>query len=253
MWIRLSHFFRRLYTLWAGLMFSFLMLLLLPFFHFFADRPGGHPYAAALNRAWARGFFWLAFLPYRIEWRFKPRPGALYIYCANHTSWLDIVAMGLVVKGDHVFVGKESLAKIPLFGPMFAKLHILVNRESRTSSFRALVQSMQAIDQNQSVVIFPEGGIRTPNPPRLAEFKDGPFRIAIEKQVPILPVVMLHNWYILPNDGLFLARWRPGKAIVLPPITTEGLALPDLESLKAQTLQVMDAELEKYYPKPQIV
>jgi len=245
--------FRIIYTAWGCFVFVILMILLLPFFHLFSLKEEWHTHAAYLNNIWAKGFFFFSLMPYKVEYRYKPEAGQPYVYCANHTSWLDIIVLGLIVRGDHMFMGKESLSKAPLFGPMFSKLHILVNRESHTSSFRALVHSMQAIDKGRSVVIFPEGGITTNNSPQMAEFKDGPFRVAIERQVPVLLVVMPHNWFILPNDGSFLANWRMGKAIVLPPITTEGMTIADVENLKQEAFDLMQEELYKYYPQIQAI
>lgn len=243
--------FRIVYTAWGSFVFVAFLLILLPFFHLFALKEEWHKHAAFLNNIWSRAFFFFSFMPYRFEYRYRPEAGQQYVYCANHTSWLDIIVLGWIVRGDHMFMGKESISKAPLFGSMFAKLHILVNRQSRVSSFRALVQSMQAIDKGRSVIIFPEGGIRTENPPLMAEFKDGPFRVAIERQVPILPVVMPHNWYILPNDGSFLANWRMGQAIILPPVSTEGMTVADIDKLKKHTFDSMQEEIFKYYPQIQ--
>ena len=76
---------------------------------------------------------------------------------------------------------------------------------------------MEAIDEGKNLVIFPEGGIITLKDPVMAKFKDGAFRVAIEKQIAIVPVTIPFNWIILPPDE-FLLRWHPLKVIFHEPI-----------------------------------
>jgi 1-acyl-sn-glycerol-3-phosphate acyltransferase len=243
MWI-----LQRLFAIWGLLCFVGLFFLMLPLFHWFARDVKWHAYAAWLNKAWANLFFAGILLPYKIEYRFKPQKNQPYVFCANHTSLLDIITMGLVVPGNHTFVGKEELGKVPVFGSMFRKLHIPVNRESKIGSYRALVKSIEAVEQGKSIIIYPEGGIYGKQAPRLNPFKDGPFRIAITKQIPIVPVTILYNWLILPDDDRYLAHWHRGKAIVHQAIETKGLTMQDLEALKEQTFQIIHQELQKHFP-----
>lgn len=230
---------RRLYGLWALLWFILPFLIFLPFFHLLARKESWHPYTATLNRWWARIFFAGSCIPYTLLYKEK-LPQQPCIYCANHASWIDIITMGLIIKGDFVFLGKHSLTKIPLFGRMFGKIHITVNRESKIDAFRALVRAKDALHKGRSVMIFPEGGIKG-EPTALNLFKDGAFRVALDCQIPIVPVTILYNWKIL--DKNFNPNWHKGKAIIHPAIQTTGLTLQDLEALKAQTFEVMNSTL----------
>ena len=86
------------------------------------------------------------------------------------------------------------------------------------------------------------------NLPTLEPFKDGAFRVAIEKQIPVVPVTIPHNWIILPNrKGLMVTR-RKSIAIYHKPVPTDGLTLDDLESLKGQVTRIIKSELLKYHP-----
>jgi 1-acyl-sn-glycerol-3-phosphate acyltransferase len=154
--------------------------------------------------------------------------------------------MGLVIPNYYAFIGKSSLRKIPLFGYMFRKLHIQVERESRLKSHRSFLQALSELEKGRSIVVFPEGGILTKQPPQMSPFKDGPFRMAIEKQVPVVPLTFPYNWKVLPDDGSLLFTRHPVKAIVHPPIPTTGLSLADVEQLKRQTYQVIEQELKKH-------
>src|SRR5690606_34482594 len=129
-----------------------------------------------------------------------------YIIVSNHFSYLDIPVLGFINK-DIVFVGKSSLAKIPLFGYMFRNLHIAVDRSSLKSRGKSIMMTKKVLDEGSSVVMFPEGGIISTSPPRMGRFKDSAFKIAIEKQIPVIPVTLSFNHIILPDDGKLLLRY----------------------------------------------
>jgi 1-acyl-sn-glycerol-3-phosphate acyltransferase len=196
------------------------------------------------NRWWARLLFIFVGLPFKIEYRFKPDSHKQYIFCPNHFSYLDIPTVGLN-KHNTIFVGKSAMEKIPLFGWMYRKLHITVDRTKLKSRYTTLIQAMQAIDDGKSLVIYPEGGILTTNPPEMAGFKDGAFRIAIEKQIPIVPVSIPYNWIILP-DREFVLRWNRIKVIFHEPIFTTGLTLDDVPRLKHKLRVIITNELKKH-------
>jgi 1-acyl-sn-glycerol-3-phosphate acyltransferase len=197
-----------------------------------------------LNRWWARFLFAGVFLPFKVEYRQKLDKNKQYIFCPNHFSYLDIPTLGLN-HHNTIFVGKSEMEKIPLFGYMYRKLHITVNRASLKSKANTLKRSLEAIHEGKSLVIFPEGGIVTEKDPVMARFKDGAFRVALEKQIPIVPVTIPYNWIILPPDQ-FLLRWHPIKVIFHEPIKTEGLTSTDLESLKKGVFDIIDGELRKH-------
>lgn len=207
--------FTNMYTIWCAFGFLAPLVLFLPLFWMLPTKGKNFRYVSDLQRIWARIAVFSWFLPYRIEYRTKLDPNQVAIYCSNHTSYIDIVMMGLLAKGKFVFLGKEELAKAPVFGYVFTKFHILVKRDNHVNAYQAMLKASEAIDDGKSVIMFPEGGIRTNNPPLMASFKDGAFRVAIEKQVPIVPVSFIFNWRIFPN-GINKAYCIRGKAIVHP-------------------------------------
>lgn len=237
----------RLYSTYGIIIFALVFLLLSPLFLMLALRRSWHKYALLLNQFWGRAFFALLFVPVKTEWKTKLKKKQAYVFASNHFSLLDIPVMGYVPK-PFVFVGKSSLAKIPLFGFMFKKLHITVDRESVRSRYLALMECYKAVDEGKSVVMFPEGGIRSKDAIQLAPFKNGPFRVAIEKQIPIVPVTMPYNGFILPNDNKLLMRPKRPKVIFHEPIDTRGMGEEDIEWLKEQTFDVIHKELSKYFP-----
>lgn len=225
------------------LFFIFFIPLLIPIYF-----PKKHHLVGEINRVWGHCIFILCFIPVGIEVRSKLDRKRQYIFCPNHFSYADIPLMGGMTPVNTIFVGKSALERIPLFGFMYRRLHITVDRARLMSKFNTLKRSLQAIDEGKSLVIYPEGGITTHHPPQMASFKDGPFRIAIEKQIPIVPVTIPYNWILLPAHEL-LINWRPIKLIFHEPVETKGLTIEDLDDLKVKVHDIIQTELDKYNRK----
>jgi len=237
---------RRIYSTYCLLLFTGIFLILLPLFLVFIQKERWHFYAYKLNYIWAKTFYFLSFLPVEQVFNFKPVKNKQYVFCSNHTSFIDIPLFGLT-PSFFVFVGKSSIGKVPLFGYMYKKLHITVDRANLKSKYETLNRSLQAIENGKSLVIFPEGGIFTKNPPELASFKDGPFRIAIEKQIPVVPVTIPYNWMIIPDDGKMLVYWHKSKIIYHEPVPTQGLTLKDVDILKNKVFEIIKNELDAHF------
>ncbi|MES2733891.1 MAG: lysophospholipid acyltransferase family protein [Bacteroidota bacterium] len=220
--------------------------MLFPFFFIFLQKESWKPLAHYLNKLWAQLYFPLCAIPVEVHYVSPLDPHKPYLFCANHTSYLDIALMGLVVPHYFAFIGKSSLKKIPLFGYMFRKLHIDVDRSSWVKSHQTFRKALEVLSQGRSIVVFPEGGMVTKAPPALTPFKDGPFRMAIEQQVPVVPITLPYNWIVLPDDNRLLFTRHLLKAIVHTPISTQGLTLADVSQLKQQAYQVIENELKKY-------
>lgn len=236
--------FRTIHTLYGLGVFSVLFILFLPLLFIPVIFPKKHSLIGILNRWWAQAMFMLVGLPVRVEYRFRPDSRKQYIFCPNHSSYLDIPTAGLN-RHNTIFVGKSEMSRIPLFGWMYRKLHITVDRTKLKSRYQTLVRSRQAIDEGKSLTIFPEGGIVTKDPPKPAPFKDGAFRLAIEKQIPIVPVTIPFNWIILP-DKEFLLHWGRVAIVFHEPVSTTGLQPENVGELKARVYETIRRELSKY-------
>lgn len=236
-------FLRSLYTLYGLVLFTLLFLifflpLLIPIF--FKKQ---YKLTGVFNRWWAKLHFMLIGLPFTVDYRQKLDPDKQYIFCPNHFSYLDIITMGLN-SHNTIFVGK-SMENIPLFGFMYRNLHITVDRTKLKSRYSTMLKTLEALDEGKSLVIFPEGGIVTEKDPVMARFKDGAFRAAIEKQIPIVPVTIPYNWIILPPDQ-FLLRWRPLKVIFHEPVDPSGYTLAEIDQLKSRVRDIIDSELQQH-------
>jgi len=232
-----------MYTVWVYLWFVSVFLLLFPFFVLFVQRESWKPAGQFLNKLWAYIVFGFCLLPTEVIFRFRPSAHKSYVYCANHSSYMDIPSLCYALPGYFMFIGKASLAKVPLFGYTFRKLHIPVNRSNAKSKFESIQKSLEAIDKGRSVAYFPEGTIPRLKQPAMLPFKDGAFRVAIEKQVPVIPITIPYNWLILPDDGKFTPHRHLMKVILHEPIETKGMTLDDLEDLKQKTYNIIMQEL----------
>ena len=233
---------RKIHTVYGILVFGMLFILLFPFFLIPIFFPNQFKLVGVLNRIWAKGLFILCFLPFKVECRSKLDKSRQYIFCPNHFSYLDIPTMGLN-PANTVFVGKNEVANIPLFGFMYRRLHITVDRSRLKSRVDTYHRAMEALDEGKNLVIYPEGGIHSTCPPEMAPFKAGAFRAAIAKQIPIVPVTIPHNWIILP-DGPLLLNAGKIKVIFHEPIATEGYQPNEVSRLRSRVREVIETELK---------
>jgi len=121
-----------------------------------------------------------------------PEKSKSYMFVANHTSMADIMLMLVTVRNPFVFVGKAELAKIPLFGFFYKRTCILVDRNSRKSRQAVFLSAQSRLNQGLSICIFPEGLVPEEHI-LLTDFKDGAFRLAINHQIPIVPITFADN------------------------------------------------------------
>lgn len=238
---------RKVYAFYVIAIFGLTFLLLYPLFWLTLRKEAHYKYANRLRRVWAHSLFILTFIGIDIEFEEALDPSQQYIICPNHSSVIDIPLAALCLKGfNFSFMAKEQLARIPVFNIFFGTVDISVKRESKLDSFRAFKRALQLIDGGYSLVIFPEG-TTSKIAPQMGEFKNGPFRIAIEKQIPVVPVTFLDNWHIFPYDGTMLCKPGSARAIVHTPIETKGMTVNDVERLKWEVQQVLEQTLKKEY------
>jgi 1-acyl-sn-glycerol-3-phosphate acyltransferase len=227
-WIR--GLFGLFYHLWYYVVVFLAIMILLPFIYFTSLKEDTYQRFFRWSRIWARLI--LLGLGIRIKARFDYRPKASeqFIICANHSSEIDIMMCLALVPGCFVFIGKKELGELPLFGYFYKRTNILVDRKSLSSKKEVMVKAADKIDQGIGLCIYPEGGIPEKEV-LLAPFKMGAFKLAIEKNISILPISFPDN------KKRFTSSWfggNPGvaRAIVHKPIEVTGLTLNDIHRLK---------------------
>lgn len=165
------------------------------------------------------------------------------MFVANHTSIVDIMLMLAVVDHPFVFLGKVELAKIPLFGYFYRRTCILVDRGSQRSRFEAFAEAQRRLKQGNSICIFPEGGVPADKNIDMAAFKDGAFRLAIDHQIPIVPITFHDN---KKRFSYTFFSGSPGimRAKIHPVIPTKNKTQDDKRFLKQETYDVILQELK---------
>ena len=181
------------YRVWFYVLVGLTIVILFPLLLVSILKSSWYPFFFKLARIWAKciligmGFYW------RVKWTQKLEKGQSYIFVANHTSMTDIMLMLVIVK-DHpfVFVGKKELARIPLFGFFYKRTCILVDRSNAKSRQAVFKSAQKRIENGLSICIFPEGGVPDESV-TLDRFKMGAFRLALDHQLPLVPISFLDN------------------------------------------------------------
>ena len=110
-----------------------------------------------------------------------------YIFISNHTSIMDIMLPCILMPNHPLcYVGKKELVKIPIFGQIYKRICVMVDRSSVKSRSEVYRRCAERMKEGQSIVLFPEGGVSDDTSVLLSDFKDGAFTLASKHQFPIL-------------------------------------------------------------------
>ena len=237
----LKNIFRVFWRIWFYGWVFFSILVALPVLIVVISFDSLYPTFFKIAKAWGKTIlFVMGFKPV-VETEEEIIPGKSYLFIANHASLIDVMLMLSVMKNPAVFVGKKELVKLPLFGYVFRKTSIWVDRSNAESRKRVYILAQKKLDQGLSIAIFPEGLVPHEDIV-LSEFKNGAFRLAIEHQIPIVPM----TFYDVKKrfSWTFFSGW-PGKLRVKIHnfIQTEGLTIDDMESIKKEAFDTIYTEL----------
>lgn len=195
--------------------FMFTLLLFYPVFKLLFSHPRFYGPALWLQRRWAAWLMFWAFIRTKPQYETPVKGNGPYVWCPNHCSALDILEMYAAVPNNFHFVAKKEHAKTPLFGVMFTKTHIPIQRESMTDSYKAMQRALADLNQGIDIVLFPEGTMNFERD-KILRFKNGAFKLACDADVPVLPVFMPDNPDRLPYTyKLTYPGGGPGQARVI--------------------------------------
>ena len=173
---------------------------------------------------------WAAGIQVTLEGEENLKAGFPQIVVSNHQSWFDVFALAARLPVPNRFVAKKELATIPIFGRSWRECgHVSVDRGNREAAIESLEQAWREIHEDKlTMVLFPEG-TRSPDG-RLQPFKKGAFVLAVQGQVPLVPVAVLGSRSIMPKGG---KRVRSGEIVLRigTPIQTEGATIRDRNRL----------------------
>ncbi len=201
----------------------------------------------ALARFWSRRMLAICGVELSVVGAEEVNRDQPIIFMSNHQSIIDILALVATIPTSFRFVAKRELAKIPFFGwAMAVGGHVFIDRFHHERALDSMRVAGERIRQGTNVILFPEG-TRSPSGV-LASFKKGGFHLAIEAQVPIVPVSVSGSRNVLRKKS---RRIHPGPTSIVygPPIETAGLKDEDRDALMADVragiLAGMDEELQR--------
>jgi 1-acyl-sn-glycerol-3-phosphate acyltransferase len=168
-----------------------------------------------------------------------------YIFVANHISYLDAPMIVKSLRRPIRALGKSEMSKVPVFGFIYRRAVVMVDRrdaERRAQSVRILKSVLR---RGISVFIFPEGTFNLTKKP-LKSFFDGAFRIAIETQTPIKPLLFLDAYNRMNHKSIFSLNPGKSRTIFLETIDVDRYTMADVERLKQDVYALMERKLIEY-------
>lgn len=169
-----------------------------------------------------------------------------YIFVSNHISYMDVPVMMKAIRRQHFRVlGKAELGSIPVFGFIFRKAAVSVDRKNPENRAKSILILKSIIKRKISVFIFPEGTFNETHKP-LKDFYNGAFKIAIETQTPIKPIICLDTYDRLNYKSIFSLSPGRSRTVFLKETDVTGLSSNDVSLLKEKVYKQMEEALIKY-------
>lgn len=242
-----------IFSIYALITFIIVMLLVFPFAMLAATagkiRGGNWVYRCC--RVWAQLWYYTIGVVHEEIYEHPHDTSRQYIFVANHISYMDIPPIVLAIHQPMRALGKYEMVKVPVFGWIYKAAVILVNRRNATKRAQSVRALKAAIKNNISIIIFPEGTFNETRQP-LKSFFDGAFRIAIETQTPIKPLLLVDTLKRLHYRSVFEMTPGQNRVVYLEEVPVKGLTMEDLPALKDRVYKMMEGGLKRYnsYPTP---
>jgi len=238
---------KAIYSVYAFITFVAVMLLIFPFVliaSLFGRIKGGNM-AIRLCMLWADLWFPLIFIWHKKIYEVPHDKKRSYIFVSNHISYLDAAIIVKAYRQPIRPLGKVEMSKVPVFGFIYRNAIVTVDRSSASNRANSVRVLKSLINKGISVMVFPEGTFNMGTTP-LKEFYDGAFRVAIETQTPVKPVLFLDAYRRMPYESLFLMTPGISRVLYLDEIPVEGYTLADVKRLRDEVYAIMEKKLMEY-------
>jgi 1-acyl-sn-glycerol-3-phosphate acyltransferase len=235
-----------IYSIYALLLFIAIMFIAVPFViagSFFGVKGGNFIYNVC--KAW--GYIWYPLIGmwHKNIYEVPHDKSGHYIFVANHISYMDIPPVVMTLSQPVRVLGKYEIVKFPVFGYIYKSAVITVNRENAEERAKSVRRLKAALSKHISLFIFPEGTFNeTGNP--LKSFYDGAFRLAIETQTPVKPLLFIDTIDRLHYNALLNLTPGPNRVVFMEEEPVDGLTMKDLQTLKQTVYDKMEEGLKRY-------
>lgn len=249
----MRRFLQYLYTVWALLWFVVLMLMVLPFVLLAAllgkDKGGNMVYS--ICEVWGFAWYVVTGMQHKEIYEVPHDRNRQFIFVANHTSYMDIPCAVRCMHQPVRVLGKSEMVKYPVFGIIYRMAVILVDRSNAQRRAESVRNLKAAVRKGISVFIFPEGTFNETGQP-LKSFHNGAFRVAIETQTPVKPVLFIDAIDRMHYRGFFELTPGPNRIVFLDEIPVEGYTMADVAALRQKVYELMEAGLRRYRTYAQV-
>ena len=239
--------FQFLYCIYALLLFIVIMLLFFPFMliaSLFGRIRGGNM-IYRLCMLWGDIWFFLVFIFHKNIYEEPLDKDKQYIFVANHISYLDAPIIVKTIRRPIRALGKTEMGAVPVFGFIYKYAVVRVDRGSPEHRAKSVRNMKSILMKGISIVVFPEGTFNLTHKP-LKDFYDGAFRVAIETQMPIKPVLFLDAYDRMHHKSIFSLNPGRIRAVFLHEVSVDGLTQKDVPALKQKVYDIMDKKLREY-------
>lgn len=173
---------------------------------------------------------WLTLIasPLKVVGKENFQKGKNYVVVCNHNSLMDVPVTTPFVPGANKTIAKKSFTKAPVFGWVYKRGAVLVDRNSEESRRQSFQEMKETLSEGLHMVIYAEGTRnRTTDP--LKSFHNGAFKLAVETQKDIIPTVIFNTRKVLPLDKTFYLWPHRLEMHFLPPVSAENISSKDLK------------------------
>lgn len=220
----------------------FSVLAVFPILLIIVSKEKWYPIYYKIARCWSKTILFIMGFRVSLENEGNIKAGGSYLFCPNHTSMMDVMLMFVISENPFIFIGKKELSKVPVFGYFYKKTNILLDRGNRESRKQVIEEASRRLAGGMSICVFPEGLVPDDETVVLSDFKNGAFRLAIEHQIPIVPVT-LFDCKRLFSFTFFSGKPGVLRAKVHKVIPTKGKESRDRNALKKETFSLIYEEL----------
>lgn len=236
-----------IYCIYAFLLFIAIMLMLFPFVLLAAllGRIRGGNLIYRICMLWADTWFFLVGIWHKNIYEQRMNTDQQYIFVANHISYLDAPIIVKAIRRPIRALGKAEMTKVPVFGFIYRFAVVQVDRGNADNRAKSVRNMKSILKKGISIFVFPEGTFNMTNN-ALKDFYDGAFRVAIETQTPVKPVLFVDAYDRMNYKSIFSLIPGRNRAIFLEEITADGLTLADLPLVKRKVYDLMDKKLHEY-------